>query len=101
MGTSVALKDQLGRVVLVAERPYPRLVSWTDRVEFPMLGHVDPYGNTIYNRGQMESLIMELDKLQAVRPEVFLNDGGFVQDLRDLCLAGIRKPHRYLWFVGD
>lgn len=101
MAISVLLKSERHEILARSPRPYVPLVTWTDREEYPMLGHVDPYGNTIYNRGQMETLMVELDRL---RTSLFSrNDDMFdsLEQVLRLCENGIRRPHRYLWFVGD
>ena len=64
MGISVVLKDLAGEVLMRLACPYIPVVSWADRTEYPILGHVDPYGNTIYNRGQMETLMTELERVR-------------------------------------
>lgn len=101
MGISVVLKDQAGTVLASLEEPYRPLVSWADRSKFPILGHIDPYGNTAFNRGQMETLLTELKRIRGALSE-FNNDKELmIQKLEDICADGLRKPHRFLWFVGD
>ena len=65
---------------------------------FPMLAHVDPYGDTIFNRAQMSELAGELTTIQADL------DGEALSTARALCIliaAHGSAPHRYLWFIGD
>jgi hypothetical protein len=65
--------------------------------DFPMLGLVDPYGDTIFNGLQMRSVIPEIQRLKKLTPNppAVLDE---LEDLADLCANGI---HLYLVFVGD
>jgi hypothetical protein len=101
MAISVVLKDRTGEVLAQMPRPYVPLVSWADRTEYPILGHVDLYGNTIYNRAQMETLVAELDRLRQLLAEPDERARAIVDGLQEVCAEGVRNPHRYLWFVGD
>lgn len=77
---------------------YEPLVGLQDRQSFPMLAHIDPYGDTIFNRAQMSTL---LEELATIRPEL---DGVALSTARAISVlveAHARRPHRYLWFVGD
>ena|SRR5215216_5178421 len=101
MAISVVLKNRAGEVLARMPRPYIPLVSWADRTEYPILGHVDLYGNTIYNRGQMETLVAELDRRRRLFGEADESARAIADWLQEVCAEGVRKPHRYLWFVGD
>lgn len=66
-----------------------------------MLGHIDRYGNTIFNGGQMQTLLAELNELERASPELIEREVDVVTEIRELCKIGIRRPHSYLWFIGD
>jgi hypothetical protein len=97
---SVVLKDEAGNVLARMPRPYVPLLSGEALPEYPMLGHIDPYGNTIYNRGQMRTLRTELGRLTD-SAELSNTSNDVVQQLLAICAEGLQRPHRYLWFVGD
>jgi hypothetical protein len=97
---SVVLKDEAGKVLARMLRPYVPLVSGGDLLEYPMLSHIDPYGNTIYNRGQMRTLRTELGRFTD-SVELSGESSEMVQQLLAICAKGLERPHRYLWFVGD
>jgi len=59
-----------------------------------MLRSIDPYGNTIFNRLQVQVLLGELEQVRN-RPGVQID--GLVY----LCHLALGRPHRYLWFIGD
>ncbi|WP_433270957.1 hypothetical protein ACQPZF_11205 [Actinosynnema sp. CS-041913] len=96
---SVVLKDGAGTVLIRMDRPYLPLVGRTDRDQYPMLGHVDPYGNTIFNRGQMATLVAELERVSKAGPQG--ERSAVAKELVAICVEGQRKPHRFLWFIGD
>lgn len=99
LAISVVLKDGSGVVLLRMAHPYLPLVSRADRDEYPMLGHVDPHGNTIFNRGQMATLLAELHRASKADPSG--ERAAVVEELLEICAEGQRRPHRFLWFLGD
>jgi hypothetical protein len=66
-----------------------------------MLGHVDPYGDTIFNGGQMQGLLSELETIEGAFPDIAERERDVIEQIRALCRVGIRRPHSYLWFIGD
>ena len=68
--------------------------------EFPMLGHVDPYGNTIFNRSQMRAIVAEIDRLVGTSA-VNEQQSEFLLQVKELCAEGLARQHRFLWFLGD
>jgi hypothetical protein len=76
--------------------PWSSALASLDQAEFPMFGHLIPYGDTIFNHRQIDTLLNELPRL----PAGLVND-AFANALRALCDFALEAPHRYLWFVGD
>ncbi|WP_026411607.1 hypothetical protein [Actinomadura oligospora] len=76
--------------------PWCDVLADLDRAQFPMFGHLIPYGDTIFNHRQIETLLDELPRL----PAGLVTD-AFAEALRELCSFAQEAPHRYLWFVGD
>lgn len=75
-----------------------RLLPTAD-TSFPMLGFVDEYADTVFNRNQMRLFLPELDRLIAQKhseaeSELLLR----LRALADRCNS---HPHLYLRFVGD
>ncbi|MFJ4792596.1 hypothetical protein [Kitasatospora purpeofusca] len=66
----------------------------------PMLGHVDPYDDTWFNKSQMRLLVPELRELidSTSAPEAETEAAAEVLALAEQLEL---KPHRYLVFVGD
>lgn len=100
MSITVQLQDETGTVL----RPITEgaleladaLPPFADP-DFPMLGLVDPHGNTVFNRPQMTVVLPELRRLREhfPNPPAVL---GEVEKLAEECANGV---HTYLVFVGD
>lgn len=95
------LKDYSGNVLARLDRTYVPLVTWDDIKEYPILGHVDSYGNTIYNRAQMRTIQTELQRIQDAFPQLDSDSSEVIEKLKELCSEGMKRPHRFLWFLGD
>lgn len=99
MPISVLLRKERGEIVRSMTVPYePAPASW-DAEEHPMLAGVDPHGNAIFNARQMRRIRLEAEALLA--GELTLGQRLALEGVVELCDAGQRPPHRYLWFVGD
>jgi hypothetical protein len=68
-----------------------------DPKSFPMLGHLIPYGDTMFNSLQVRTLLAELGNLSAGHPLI----SRIGDDLRALCQLVLAEPHGQLWFFGD
>jgi len=64
-----------------------------------LLRFIDRYGNTTFNRLQIDEFLHEWNELSrlARTPEEI----KFVRDVVALAQECKREPHLYLWFVGD
>jgi|SRR5882757_249956 len=85
----------LGR--LFAHEKFNPVLLGIDIEMFPMLGSIDPYGDTAFNYLQVQRFLVEIQTYER-------DEAGFDEFLRDLevfCSEALRKPHRFLWFVGD
>ncbi|MFF0836637.1 MULTISPECIES: hypothetical protein [unclassified Streptomyces] len=69
-----------------------------ETLALPMLGHVDPYDDTWFNRSQMRLLIPELKTLINSASAL---EADATAEVLVLAEQLERKPHRYLIFVGD
>ena len=75
--------------------PWETALGGLDQAAFPMLGALDPYGDAVFNHRQIPALLRELDQLPLERA------GTWVAEVRTLCELALRKPHRYILFIGD
>ncbi|MEQ4205769.1 hypothetical protein [Actinopolymorpha sp. B9G3] len=65
----------------------------------PLLVAVDPYGDTVFNRFQIERQLPR--EVRFLREQL---DAGFqpmLDELERLMTVATERVHRYLWFVGD
>ncbi len=60
-----------------------------------LLHYLDPYGDTIFNKLQMDDLIFDLQYLGSIEPNPLLTE---IQKLAEKCKTGI---HLYVIFYGD
>ncbi len=97
----MVLRDGAGAELERTEHPYVPLLGKESRDIYPLLAHVDPYGNTIYNRGQMETLLVELRQIRDTCPNLRQDRLAVIDELQRICTEGLKKPHRFLWFIGD
>ncbi|MFB4306293.1 hypothetical protein [Actinomadura sp. GTD37] len=75
-------------------------IAWIwelDRDLIPMLWHLLPYADTMFNSSQVRALLVELDCLPESSPLVpVVRD-----DLKRLCEITSQNGHSQLWFFGD
>ncbi|GAA1722861.1 hypothetical protein GCM10009765_83550 [Fodinicola feengrottensis] len=102
MAMLVSLRDERENLIeMVASDPaLGWVVPYLPPGEFPMIGHIDPYGNTIFNRSQMRALRAEID---VCRTDERVKPGAveFLLEISRLCELGDKRPHKFLWFLGD
>jgi hypothetical protein len=102
MGLRIALEDENGKVVeaLSDEKNLLRkLLPAELGLPHSLLGFIDPYGDTVFNRLQMNQFLAEWGNIteQARTPEEKSLMAG-VKALAQSCEAGV---HLYLKFIGD
>jgi len=96
----VDLRSSRGEVLesLAADPEFDPVLLGIDRVAYPILGHIDPYGDTVLNRMQVRSLLEELDRLG---PDDKMIPAQFRASIAVLCEKCLARPHRFLWFIGE
>jgi hypothetical protein len=68
-----------------------------DQSVIPMLWHLLPYADTMFNSSQVRSLSEELDRLPQDNPLV----PAIRDDLKRLCEHVSNGAHRQVWLLGD
>lgn len=69
-------------------------------LDTPLLIAVDPYGDTVFNRLQIQRQLpreVEYLRAQLTGAEVV----AMLDELERLMAVATQRVHRYLWFVGD
>ena len=96
----VDLRSSRGEVLesLAADPEFDPVLLGIDRVAYPILGHIDPYGDTVLNSMQVRSLLEELDRLG---PDDKMIPAQFRASIAVLCEKCLARPHRFLWFIGE
>jgi hypothetical protein len=66
---------------------------------YRLLRHVDPYGDTIFNRLQMDEVLADIEDATTGNPNPIEMRGlARLKVMADRCRDG---THLYLWFIGD
>jgi hypothetical protein len=102
MGLSIALEDEEGMRIDSVEDPtncLHRLLPSADDLGSRALRYVDWYGDTVFNRRQIEDVLDEfgllLNKTKCNSEKELINR---IISLAKMCRKG---PHLYLKFYGD
>ncbi|MFF4922370.1 hypothetical protein ACFY4B_17455 [Kitasatospora sp. NPDC001261] len=99
MPISVTVRTYTGETLAVCTHPaIGDLCRRAETLALPLLGYVDPYDDTWFNRSQMRLLVPELkalvDSASAPEAEAAAEVLALAEQLE-------HKPHRYLVFRGN
>jgi len=95
---SVLVQDERG--IAIGERvDLPTdLFPKADDMRFVCLRFVDPYGDTFFNRLQVQAVLVDLQLLKTTKNKEQLE---LIHRLETLVRACEKEPHLYLRFIGD
>jgi hypothetical protein len=102
MGLAVTVETEDGnRVaeVLDSANILHRLLPSHDDATYHCLRYVDWYGDTVFNRLQMEAVLPELDRIRLGARES--GERELVDRVKELAHRCQAEPHLYLKFYGD
>ena len=102
MGLEIVLQTELGAHVDAVADPKNYLGKLLPEVhgeKYPLLGGIDPYGDTIFNRIQMRRFLLEWIEASAKAgtPE----ERQLVSKIEELARRCRDEVHLYIRFVGD
>jgi hypothetical protein len=99
---AIRVTEEGGSTVAEAllDRRFNPLLKGVDRQRFPIMGILDPYGDTSLNYLQCAQLLEELQRGKAFLESVEVPEAT-VGELTKLCRLAMAKPHRQLLFIGD
>ncbi|WP_030694678.1 hypothetical protein [Streptomyces globisporus] len=99
MGISVQVRTFTGTVEATCVHPsIADLCRRAANQNLPMLGYVDPWDDTVFNRSQLRVLIPEL---RALANDSAAEEADAVHEILALAAQVECKAHRYLVFSGD
>jgi hypothetical protein len=99
MGISVQIQAYGGAIEATCTHPaIGALCQRASRLGLPMIGYVDPYDDTVFNRSQMRLVVPELHRLTEESSD---DEAQAALEIIDLTSRIERKPHLYLLFNGD
>lgn len=67
--------------------------------ETPLFVAIDPYGDTVFNRFQIQRQLPR--EIEFLRKHLEVGDQPMLDELERLMAVATERVHRYLWFVGD
>jgi len=101
MGVDAYLETEVGEKLVELLDPkgiIAQLMPLEDD-HFTLLRYVDLYGNTVFNRMQMDQMLIELEQLKnSSRSNEEIN---YIKQLEDMARRCQSEPHLYLKFYGD
>ena len=95
MPWNVRLQDERGKPV-VPEDAGIEFQTIPAQENFKLLRYIDPYGDTYFNRAQMDDFLAEWN---AHRPEAAQREQWKL--VQEMALRCQNEPHLYLRFIGD
>jgi hypothetical protein len=99
MGIDVNLQDERGTVIEFLHDEKSLLNKLLPRENRSLLSGIDPYGDTIFNRLQMDQFLSEWNELR--KKEMAPDQANHLQKIETLALRCQREVHLYLKFIGD
>ncbi|MEJ7914240.1 MAG: hypothetical protein WKF70_13855 [Chitinophagaceae bacterium] len=94
MGWTVILEDARKEVITSLDREFH--IAFGDNLKHSkLLCYLDPYGDTFFNRLQIDDLIEDLRNLEKLETNTLIDD---------ICALAVRckeEIHSYLVFYGD
>lgn len=102
MGIKVVLESEDGKPVEDVGDPtniLHRLLPSPEDKSFQYLRFIDWYGDTVFNRLQMESFLAEWKRLATAATTV--EDKNLITHIENLAIRCQKEPHLYLKFYGD
>lgn len=97
MGWTILLEDESGIVVKSISKEY-EIWDFTNRdfAGTTLLKYLDQYGDTVFNRLQIKTLLNDLNSTTA-----YSNYNDLKEEFRELHEEMISQPHLYFRFCGD
>jgi hypothetical protein len=102
MGFDIRLEDERGRPVEEVGDPgnlLHRLLPSPRDESFHCLRFIDPYGDTVFNRPQIEEFLADLGRILVSAKTK--EERELLERIRELAERCRSEPHLYVKFYGD
>lgn len=99
MGIDVNLQDEKGAVIECIFDERNLLSELLPREDGSLLSFIDPYGETIFNRLQIDQFLAEWSELE--KKELKTEQAEYLKRVRQLAMKSKSDVHLYLKFIGD
>jgi hypothetical protein len=101
MGFCVILENESGEPIKQIEDPVNMLHQLlpSEDASYQYLRFIDWYGDTLFNRLQMQPFLAEWHRL--TESAQTMDEKALLARINDLALQCSREPHLYLRFCGD
>ena len=102
MGLEIVLQTESGAKVDSVADPknyLGKLLPQIDDESHPLLGGIDPYGDTVFNGIQIRRFLLEWEAVSS--NAVTTEERELVSKIEDLALRCRDEVHLYIRFVGD
>ena len=102
MGLDIFLQDENGNVLKNIGDPHNllhQLLPSLEDTSYSLLRFVDWYGDTIFNRLQMETFLIEWERL--IKKAGVGEEFELLAQIKNLARLCQKTPHLYLKFYGD
>jgi hypothetical protein len=102
MGLGIELQDEQGETLVSVADPtnlLGKLLPPNDDRSYPMLASIDPYGDTVFNRVQIERFLVEWAAISTGAHSS--EERCLVAIVEKMALRCHAEIHLYLKFIGD
>jgi hypothetical protein len=102
MGLEIVLQTESGAKIDSVADPknyLGKLLSQIDDENHPLLGGIDPYGDTVFNGIQIRRFLLEWEAVSS--NAVTTEERELVSKIEELALRCRDEVHLYIRFVGD
>jgi hypothetical protein len=102
LGLNVAIQDEHGKqqqIILDESNLIGPLLGYPEFLQSPMVASIDRYGDTIFNRIQMDQFLIEWSEL--TKRASTTDERILVTCVKELAEMVRDSVHLYLIFIGD
>lgn len=102
MGLNVAIQDEDGKqsqIILDDKNLISPLLKYPEFSKSPMVASIDRYGDTIFNRIQMNQFLLEW--LEVTKRALTTDEQLLVTQVKEFAEMVRDSVHLYLIFIGD